>query len=355
MMNIKVRYKLLFILCATIILGVIIKNAHSVARKRICDQVNIVLKECILNDYNKRVNKVFFTSANHLNNNKVKHTSIETQNGTVTYTFKDSIEIGVASRLTTQFVLAHINPLIPDSFHSVFKEKIALSSIAGKTGITYRFQKQCSYSNHDSISGLSATYRTPYMALDIARTASVQAWINYDFPTLFKYIPSLSFILVILWIIICIVCAHQFQLKDKIKELSEKRPKDRILKTEMKVKETRAKEIEKAKTKTEEASQPIPNGLYISPHRKLYINMIPVSIQPLTLEILELLIDAQNKGGYVSRKSIRDACWKEEKIEIANVRIDTQIKKIRRLLQDSGYEVDTIRGTGFCLRATLLP
>lgn len=94
----------------------------------------------------------------------------------------------------------------------------------------------------------------------------------------------------------------------------------------------------------------IPNGLYISSLRELYINREHVPIQPLPLRILELLIKEMEHEGYVSRECIKNACWEGEPVAVVNTRIDTHIKQIRRLLLDSGYEIVTVRKEGFLLQ-----
>ena len=48
----------------------------------------------------------------------------------------------------------------------------------------------------------------------------------------------------------------------------------------------------------------IPDGWYVSPDKKLYINKTPCQIQPRSLQILQLLYDGQDKE-YISRKEIK--------------------------------------------------
>lgn len=190
----------LFLLLVVAFLGLAIMYARKKAYEEISDRIEMCLQECIMGDFYRRANEVGLISSEKLRG-KVKESQIKIGGKTMKYTYKDSIPLETASMWVNQFILADMNRLIPDSFNSDFRKKLAQFSISGETGIAYRFRNQHMYSNNDSVSMSSAAYRTSEKVLDITKEVSLRAWVNYDLATAFKYIFNTPF----LWMSLLVV------------------------------------------------------------------------------------------------------------------------------------------------------
>lgn len=363
MMKNKV-WKFVWALVVIIFFGLIMVYAHRKAQEQISDKVEMCLQECIISDYYQRASSMALSSTYKLRG-KVKETSIETSKKRIRYIFKDSVDVEISDRLVNQSILAHINPLIPDSFNTNFKKRLSQFSISGETGIVYRFQNQSCYSDKDSVSVLSAAYKTHYISLDISNTVLVQAWVNWDFVTFIKYMSifSLPWVGLLLAIVISgllgfyIWRKKKSEIVDAVPEVMEIMSEARDIVPEVPVTENKSALEENKDLASVAAAQQeenIPDGLYINRLRKLYINKKQVPIKPLTLKVLELLKNNMEKEECVTREYMREILWKNEELEKVNTRIDTHIKEIRKVLQNSGYEVVTVRQTGFCLKASSL-
>lgn len=370
-----------FLLLVIAFLGLAMMYAWKKAHEEICDKIELCLQECIKKDYYVRANGVELVSSK-MQRGKTKEASVEIGEQTMVYTFKDSIPLETARMLVYQFILADMNPLVPDSFNGDFRRKLAQFSISGETGIAYRFRNQHMYSNNDSVSISSAAYHTSDKVLDITKEVSLRAWVNYDLATTFKYIFNTPF----LWMSLLVVAVGSWRglylmRKNRFKVQKEE-PEPEGIEAELAVEvvqeiatlpevitlpaittvleiatasETESEIISQEENEPVPVNLPpeketIPDGLYISLLRQLYINRIQTPIPPLPLKILELLIKEMECGRYASRAYIREACWKDASINHANERIDTYIKQIRRLLQNSGYEIITVRKEGFLLK-----
>lgn len=354
MMRSSVKYGFLFVAVIVVLLLTIER-----AKKEIGSQASFALQESIIDDYYQRVGGIpLATSGKH--RDKVKEVSIDLGGEVVEYVFGDSVETEIADRLVNQYVLARINSLNPDSFNNHFRKRLAQFSISGETGVAYRFHNRNFYSNNDSISASSARYQSPNVTLDLLNEASVSVWVNYNSMTVVKHASAFPFFGIGLLIVWGIISWRGFSFKRKEKpEVQEQ--ETAVVEVMPEVKALRAPEaktvsdpetvssIENESTLRAEKEM-IPNGLYISSLRELYINREHVPIQPLPLRILELLIKEMERGGYVSRECIKNACWEGKPTEVVNTRIDTHIKQIRKLLLDSGYEVVTVRKEGFLLQ-----
>lgn len=354
MMRSSVKYGLLFVAVIVVLLLTIVR-----AKKEIGSQASFALQESIIDDYYQRMGGIpSATSGKH--RDKVKEISIDLGDEVVEYVFGDSVETEIADRLVNQNVLARINSLNPDSFNHHFRKRLAQFSISGETGVAYRFHNRNFYSNNDSISASSARYQSPNVTLDLLNEASVSVWVNYNFMTVVKHASAFPFLGIGLLIVWSIISWRGFSFKRKEKpEMQEQEAA--VVEVMPEVKALRAPEaktvsdpetassIENESTLRAEKEM-IPNGLYISSLRELYINREHVPIQPLPLRILELLIKEMEHEGYVSRECIKNVCWKGKLTEVVNTRIDTHIKQIRKLLLDSGYEVVTVRKEGFLLQ-----
>lgn len=299
---------------------VMIMHSFNSTLQKTNNEINIVLKKVIIDDYHTRIRKIPLVS-HQTGGNKVKQSYIQTATGKIVYTFKDSIDLEVACRLTDEYMMGRINPLIPDNVNKKLQEELKQYSIYGKTGIVYRSSNTYIYSNKDSLSYHSASYQTPFYALDIAKTYHVSAWIDYNWlPLVIKQAPSYNLLLIVL-----LAGAIGFLLITLVKKqhCSHREPSTVV------------------------TNDSIPDGWYISPEEKLYINKRPYQIQHRSLQVLQLLYDRKDKE-YVSREEIKEQIWGNEEGDV-NSRIDTHIKQIRQTLKYSPYDIATIRGKGFKL------
>lgn len=333
------------------------------AKKEIGSQAGIALQESIIDDYYQRMGEMPSATSGKYRD-KVKEVSIDWGGEMIKYDFGDSVEVEVADRLVNQNVLARINSLNPDSFNNHFRKRLEQFSISGETGVVYRFHNRNFYSNNDSISVSSARYQSPNVTLDLLNEASVSVGVNYNFMTIVKHASVFPFLgggLLIVW---GIISWRGFSFKRKEKPEVQKQetaavevmPEVKLSQEPEAMSEVRTMSDPETVSSIENEStlraekEMIPNGLYISSLRELYINREHVPIQPLPLRILELLIKEMEHEGYVSRECIKNACWEGEPVAVVNTRIDTHIKQIRRLLLDSGYEIVTVRKEGFLLQ-----
>ena len=110
---------------------------------------------------------------------KVKSVTIVTENGEEDIEFKDSIDEMVAHRLATQYLLAQIHPIHPDTLNQILQEELKKYDMESETGIVYTYKGQSQYSRNDS-SALHRTsvYLTPPRVLDVKKVVSVRAWIS---------------------------------------------------------------------------------------------------------------------------------------------------------------------------------
>lgn len=333
------------------------------AKKEIGSQAGIALQESIIDDYYQRMGEMPSATSGKYRD-KVKEVSIDWGGEMIKYDFGDSVEVEVADRLVNQNVLARVNSLNPDSFNNHFRKRLEQFSISGETGVVYRFHNRNFYSNNDSISVSSARYQSPNVTLDLLNEASVSVGVNYNFMTIVKHVSVFPFLgggLLIVW---GIISWRGFSFKRKEKPEVQKQetaavevmPEVKLSQEPEAMSEVRTMSDPETVSSIENEStlraekEMIPNGLYISSLRELYINREHVPIQPLPLRILELLIKEMEHEGYVSRECIKNACWEGEPVAVVNTRIDTHIKQIRRLLLDSGYEIVTVRKEGFLLQ-----
>lgn len=333
------------------------------AKKEIGSQAGIALQESIIDDYYQRMGEIPSATSGKYRD-KVKEVSIDWGGEMIKYDFGDSVEVEVADRLVNQNVLARVNSLNPDSFNNHFRKRLEQFSISGETGVVYRFHNRNFYSNNDSISVSSARYQSPNVTLDLLNEASVSVGVNYNFMTIVKHVSVFPFLgggLLIVW---GIISWRGFSFKRKEKPEVQKQetaavevmPEVKLSQEPEAMSEVRTMSDPETVSSIENEStlraekEMIPNGLYISSLRELYINREHVPIQPLPLRILELLIKEMEHEGYVSRECIKNACWEGGPVAVVNTRIDTHIKQIRRLLLDSGYEIVTVRKEGFLLQ-----
>lgn len=125
---------------------------------------------------------------------KVKGVTVVTENGEEDFEFEDSIDERVAHRLATQYLLAKIHPLHPDTLNGLLQNSLKRYGIAIPSGVVYTYNGQRQYSGNDSISLNSHfLYWSHQRTLDVKGTVGVQAWINIGPWHLFRNVHSGAF------------------------------------------------------------------------------------------------------------------------------------------------------------------
>ena len=148
------------------------------AKEGLVSSVQIALEDAILKDFQVRHDAELKFSSGWLGR-KVKSITIVTENGEEDIEFKDSIDEMVAHRLATQYLLAQIHPIHPDTLNQILQEELKKYDMESETGIVYTYKGQSQYSRNDS-SALHRTsvYLTPPRVLDVKKVLSVRAWIS---------------------------------------------------------------------------------------------------------------------------------------------------------------------------------
>lgn len=148
------------------------------AKEELVSSVQIALEDAILKDFQVRHDAELKFSSGWLGR-KVKSITIVTENGEEDFEFKDSLDEMVAHRLATQYLLAQIHPIHPDTLNQILQEELKKYDMESETGIVYTYKGQSQYSRNDS-SALHRTsvYLTPPRVLDVKKVVSVRAWIG---------------------------------------------------------------------------------------------------------------------------------------------------------------------------------
>ena len=148
------------------------------AKEGLVSSVQIALEDAILKDFQVRHDAELKFSSGWLGR-KVKSITIVTENGEEDIEFKDSIDEMVAHRLATQYLLAQIHPIHPDTLNHILQIELKKYDMESETGIVYTYKGQSQYSRNDS-SALhrSSVYLTSPRVLDVKKEVSVRAWIS---------------------------------------------------------------------------------------------------------------------------------------------------------------------------------
>ena len=153
-------------------------NVYMDAKKSLVASVHVALEDAILKDYQERHDAELKYSKGRLGR-KIKEVTIVTENGEENFEFKDSIDETVADRLATQYLLAKIHPIHPDTLNHLLQEELKKYFIESETGVVYTHNEQSQYSGDDSLlAHRSFVSLTKPRVLDIKKTVRVQAWIN---------------------------------------------------------------------------------------------------------------------------------------------------------------------------------
>lgn len=138
------------------------------------------LEEVIEKDFQKREFKELKHAGEKLGRN-VKGVTIVTENGEEVFEFKDSMDERTVHRLATQYLLAKIHPIHPDTLNGMLQNSLKKYGLTISSGIVYSYNEQKQYSNNDTL----ALHR-PFLywcrqhTLDIKGTVGVQAWVNIN-------------------------------------------------------------------------------------------------------------------------------------------------------------------------------
>ena len=148
------------------------------AKEGLAYSVQIALEDAILKDFQERHDTELKYWGGRLGR-KVKSVTIVTENGEEDVEFKDSIDEMVAHRLATQYLLAQIHPIHPDTLNHILQIELKKYDMESETGIVYTYKGQSQYSRNDS-SALhrSSVYLTSPRVLDVKKVVSVRAWIS---------------------------------------------------------------------------------------------------------------------------------------------------------------------------------
>lgn len=151
------------------------------------------LEEAIEEDFMKREYSELKSSGGKLGR-KVKGVTIVTENGEEDFEFKDSIDEKVAHRMVTQYLLAKIHPLHPDTLNALLQHKLKQYDFTIPSGVIYICNQRKQYSNKDSMTVHHPfLYWTRLHTLDIKNTISVQAWVSIAPWYLFQNIHAGAF------------------------------------------------------------------------------------------------------------------------------------------------------------------
>ena len=148
------------------------------AKEGLASSVQIALEDAILKDFQERHDTELRYSGGRLGR-KVKSVTIVTENGEENIEFKDSMDEMVAHRLATQYLLAQIHPIHPDTLNHILQTELKKYDMESETGIVYTYKGQSQYSGNDSLAlHRSSVYLTPPRVLDVKKVVSVRAWIS---------------------------------------------------------------------------------------------------------------------------------------------------------------------------------
>lgn len=303
------------VICAVIILFTY--SPLESGRENIARLMEKALEKTITDDYHKRKDKKMRHQSKALER-KITRTTVTGEEGTEIIEFKDSIEEYLAMQLVEQYMLAQKNSLNPDTFNLLFQKRLGELGVSFPTGICYRYKGQTQYSPQDT------TYRakaitSPFIPLDIKKTAQVQAWVYCNQMDLLQYSNPKEFIYVVTGLIT--LAAMLFLSKRKNKTKPVPAFPDNLIRIDEKL-------------------------------EKVYINGKECVITHTGYLILVLLIREQNH--FATRQQIALMIWPEEKdcidSALLNNRIDGHINSLRKALAEfDGFLLETVKGKGYRL------
>lgn len=307
------------------ILFTLLISLHS-GTKQIKQDIDNAFKEAVNKNYNNRLLYMSYARPESLRydvmryiitpaaEGKVKKVIFKSRKGNTIITLKDSLDGETGKRLINEYIFSQIYPIKVDELDSLFQSFLAKQKITGKTGVVYYSANSPRFSHCDSIVPASA-YCTPRYTLDITGNIKVQAWVDYKFITVIRYINNSVW-----WFagFVLLLSALFFYYYNK-----------------------------KRKTVNKEGLSSSPEGIEIDlDKQELHINGTACTIQKLDLTLLDIFY--RNAGTCVDREVIKQSFWPTD--DNANEKIDAHIKAIRKILKEyPEYQLVTVRGKGYYL------
>lgn len=243
------------------------------------------------------------------------------ENGLEAIEFEDSVEEYLANQLVDQYMLAQIHPVIPNDFNAIFSKELAKRGITAPTGIIYRHKKKAIYSNNDSLTPQNAI-STPPIAIDIKKSASVQAWTKCNWITLLRHSNKEAF-----WTVIVFLMVIALILSYKGKKKIAPHPESPVV-----------EEPDKG-IRIEEEKQ------------KVYIDGDECKFTKTGFLLMSLFITESDY--FVPHDKMIQTLWPEDSTTdraLLNNRLDGHIKRLREDLKDHPlYEIRTEKSSGYQL------
>lgn len=307
------------------ILFTLLISLHS-GTKQIKQDIDNAFKEAVNKNYNNRLLYLSYARPESLRydvmryiitpaaEGKVKKVIFKSRKGNTIITLKDSLDGETGKRLINEYIFSQIYPIKVNELDSLFQVFLAKQEITGRTGVVYYSANSPRFSHCDSIVPASA-YCTPRYTLDITGNIKVQAWVDYKFITVIRYINNSVW-----WFagFVLLLSALFFYYYNK-----------------------------KRKTVNKEGLSSSPEGIEIDlDKQEIHINGTACTIQKLDLTLLDIFY--RNAGTCVDRKVIKQSFWPTD--DNANEKIDAHIKAIRKILKEyPEYQLVTVRGKGYYL------
>ena len=299
------------ILCMVVV-GILIGYACLFldVKKALVLSVECALIEAIEKDFQEREFLELKMSGGSLGR-KVKGVTIVTENGEEDFEFKDSIDEKVAHRLATQYLLAQIHPLHPDTLNALLQDALKKQGFTIPSGIVYAHNGQKQYSDKDSMAvHRPFLYWSRTRTLDVKKTVSVQAWIGISPWHLFRNVHSGAFWGLMLFAIVTFWAVLTWEKKDVTKVKFGKMLLDKL-------------------------------------NRKVTINGKECKLRNQEFQLLLMFVE--KSGHCLSREEIKQAFWKDE-LGTDN-RVSNLLSTLRNALKDfPEYQVivDEEKGYRIC-------
>lgn len=299
------------ILCMVVV-GILIGYACLFldVKKALVLSVECALIEAIEKDFQEREFLELKMSGGSLGR-KVKGVTIVTENGEEDFEFKDSIDEKVAHRLATQYLLAQIHPLHPDTLNALLQDALKKQGFITSSGVVYTRNGRKQYSGNDSMAvrRLFLYWSRPH-TLDVKRTVSVQAWNSISPWALFRNVHSGAFWGLMLFAIVTFWAVLTWEKKDVTKVKFGKMLLDKL-------------------------------------NRKVTINGKECKLRNQEFQLLLMFVE--KSGHCLSREEIKRAFWKDE-LGTDN-RVSNLLSTLRNALKDfPEYQVivDEEKGYRIC-------
>lgn len=174
--RVSVKIVVLSVMWSALLLGFC--DVYMDAKRRLVASLHVALEDAVQKDYQNRHDTELKYSSGRLGR-KIKEITVVTEGGEEVFEFRDSIDEVAAERLASQYLLAQIHPIHPDTLNGLLQEGLKKHAIRSETGIVCTYNGDSRYSNNDSLAfHRSSVFLAEPRLLDIKKTVGVQAWIN---------------------------------------------------------------------------------------------------------------------------------------------------------------------------------